>query len=290
MIIEQTDRENISLRMRGQVLSEMNHAYLNNWIGLPEPESFQLTTALAILQAAGCPEEETKLLSTVLLLVYHGLSIHEHIDETNSLEEKYRQLHVLAGDYYSSKYFYLLADGGKIDLIGLFAETIARINEAKVELAALGHKADMEKYMAIQERIYGGLLEMLCSHYLRNQTILQDVVRVLVQTHIVGIEYQHSMNGQYRDNLAYLYLLEKASKEDRKALISNAGESNSTLLPLHVKYGTASYLLDRFKAGLMTARSLLSVRNMETIDDIFGTVCDYLDFTYIKTQPIVEER
>lgn len=291
MIIEQTDRENISLQLRGQVLAEMEHAYLNDWIGLPDPESFQLITSSAILQAASCSNEDTRLISTVLMLVHHGLTIHEQVDESRSYEEKIRQLQVLAGDYYSSKYFYLLATVGKIELIGLFAEAIALINETKAELTARrGTGLNIDTYLSLNERIYGELLLLLASYYHHDQPIMKDTIRLLVRTHILGMEYRQFAAGRYTDNLAHLYLLSRANEEERKYLSSNAGIMESRVIALHVKYGTSGYLADHLHRGLAAAKSLVAVYGSKTVEETMGRVFSYLNDAYLNPGQIAEER
>ncbi|MFC4768915.1 heptaprenyl diphosphate synthase component 1 [Effusibacillus consociatus] len=292
LIIEQTDRENVSLRMRGQVLSEMNHTYLTNRIGLPNLEQFQLKTAIAILETAGCSKKETELITSVLLLIYHGLSVHENIDE-NQIEGNFRQLKVLAGDYYSSKYYYLLASQGQIELIGLFAEAVAKINEAKAERAALLRldQSNTDKYLLLTERIHGELLYALCSRYLRAESVTFDLVRLLVKAHIFGIEYNQFLSGHWYANLSYLFIKEQATEEEIRLLASKHSYlQDSKIMTIHVKYGTSSYLFEQLQTGLVTVQSLLSVPDSPIAAERFNRICAFLKESYMETQRIVEER
>lgn len=292
LIIEQKDRENVSLCISEQVRSEMEHAYLTRWIGLPNPELFQLKAAAAVLQTAGCSPEETKLVATVLLLIHHGLFVHEHIDECHQ-DEKIRQLKVLAGDYYSSKYFYLLAAGGKIDLIGSFAEAIVRINEAKAERVSLLRLANpgIDRYLAVNERIHGELLYALCSRYLREHPIVFDLVKLLIRAYVLGTEYREFMTGHYFGNLSQVYLGSQVTEEESRMIGSAALYGQETkVTAIHVKYGTSSFLYERFRTGLMTARSLVSVLDSGPAAESFDGVCRYLDEAYLETPRIVEER
>ncbi|WP_083910637.1 heptaprenyl diphosphate synthase component 1 [Effusibacillus pohliae] len=291
LIIEQTEREYASLRMRGQVLAEMNHAFLTDRIGLPELERFQLTTAAAILQTAGCSQDETELVSTVLLLVYHGLSVHEQIDQPHS-DVQSRQLKVLAGDYYSSKFFYLLAADGKIELIGLFAEAIARVNEAKAEkLSLFKQPVSTDKYLSLSERIEGELLYVLCSHYLHSRPEINDIVRLLVRTHVLGIEYNRFLSGHYAGNLSEVYIRNQATEDELRLLSSNPSYlQDAKIMPIHVKYGTSAFLYERLEVGLMTARSLLKLQDSQTVAERFFGICDDLGQLYLQPRRIVEER
>ncbi|GAX89719.1 heptaprenyl diphosphate synthase component 1 [Effusibacillus lacus] len=285
MIIEQTDREHMSLRMCGQVLSEMHHSYLTKLIGLPNPELFQLNTALSILRTAGCSGEETELLATALMLIYHGLSVHEQIEETHA--DATQQLKVLAGDYYSSKYFYLLASWGQVDKIGLFAEAIARINEAKAERFALFQKerSNTDKYLFLCERIEGELLYVLCSQYLQGKPVVADLVRMLVRTYVMGNEYNQFLSGEYNRNFSHVYLTNRATEDE----LANAFLQETKVMTLHVKYGTSGFMFNQLEAGLMTVRQLLSIQESPVAVESFSDVIEFLNDMYLQPRKNVEE-
>lgn len=290
LLIEQSDRENVdvSLRMRGQVLSEMDHFYLTNRLGLPVLEQFQLQTVTAILETSTCPKEDAELITTVLLLIYHGLSVHEHIDD-NVTDEKCRQLKVLAGDYYSSKYFHLLAKSGDIELVGIFAEAVARINEAKAERISLFQsvKSSADKYMHLSERIYGELLFAICNRYHRTQPIISDIVRMLVRTYVLGTEYAQFVSGHYFENLSHMYIKGRASEEELRYFSPNYTYlQESKLMTTHVKYGTSSYLFEQLQTGFFTTKSLVSVLDSAGAAKSFDDLCSYLDQTCLETNQL----
>ncbi|QQK79857.1 heptaprenyl diphosphate synthase component 1 [Salicibibacter cibi] len=70
---------------------------------------------------------------TTAMLVEAALTAHEHIPLHNNdtAEVKKNQLTVLAGDLYSSLYYYRLAKMADIPLIRLFSESIQTMNDAK---------------------------------------------------------------------------------------------------------------------------------------------------------------
>lgn len=294
MISGHIEKDNVSLHMRGQVLSEMEHAYLNRWLGVPRLDIFQMQAATAVLRAVNCPAQDLRLLCTVLLLIHHGLSAHEHIDRADALGEKTRQLQVLAGDYYSSKYFYLLAASGKVDLIAVFAKAITAINEAKTERADLLKrftKVHMEHYITLSECIHGELLYALTSTFTHGNPLINDLTRVLVQTYIFVEEYHQFRDGQLKGNLSHVYLMSKANAEEVRHLRASETEiPDSKLLPLHVKYGTSAFLYSRVEEGLATIKTMLSLEESEEVRESLAVVCDLLGQTFQDTKQKVEER
>jgi hypothetical protein len=148
----------------------------------------------------------------------------------------------------------------------------------------------METYLSLHERIYGELLSMLALYYFHDQPIMKDIVRLLVRTHVLGTEYRQFAAGRYTDNLAHLYVLNRANEEERKYLLSNIGTLESRVIALHVKYGTSGYLTDHLHTGLSAAKSLLAVYGSKTIDETMGRVCNYLNDAYLNPGQIAEER
>lgn len=74
-------------------------------------------------------------LATVLLQT--GLDIHDWINQeahadVASLVERRRQLRVLAGDFFSAKFYRMLAETGQIQLIQEMTQAICRVNELKL--------------------------------------------------------------------------------------------------------------------------------------------------------------
>ncbi|WP_310550116.1 heptaprenyl diphosphate synthase component 1 [Paenibacillus glufosinatiresistens] len=90
-------------------------------------------------------EELAELYALVTGLVQLGLDTHEEIERPalGSGEEamRSRQLKVLAGDYFSSWFYRLLAEKGEIERVGSLSEAIAEYNVKKAELYGEGSRA-----------------------------------------------------------------------------------------------------------------------------------------------------
>jgi hypothetical protein len=234
--------------IRTKIQAEMEHAYLSSWLPKPVLESLQLFLASAMARAAGLSAEERETVISTLLLIYHGLAVHDEIEILAAREdERYRQLGVLAGDYYSSKYYRLLAEAGHVALIGVFARAIQTVNEAKAELERdlLDFTMTPARYLELQTIIHGTLLHSLRSAYLSDQAHWEDTVTHLVRAAILAKEWQRAPQIPVTRTMANLTVWQQASSEERKwwkQLVAGKSQDQNRLVSLHVKYGTSSAL------------------------------------------------
>ncbi|MGZ4105747.1 MAG: heptaprenyl diphosphate synthase component 1 [Tumebacillaceae bacterium] len=241
-------RADLDLRVQdisSKIHVEMGHSYLSKVLQRPELEQLQLVLAQAMVRAAGLAKSEAETVVSTMMLIYHGLAVHEEIDTlAANADERYRQLGVLAGDYYSSKYYRLLAGAGLIHLIGTFARAIQVINEAKAELErdTSDYGIQIERYLEMQETIHGTLLHALRETYLPGQALWEELVTLLVRATVLVKELGKNSTQVWSRTLTNLMVWQQASGEERKWLKQmKAGKGpEHRLLSLHVKYGTSS--------------------------------------------------
>ncbi len=290
-------QQRISLELRFQqaesrVYAEMEHRYLNGIIRCPDLEMMQFTLAEAMLREAGLTEEQVGTVVSTMLLIYHGLEIHEDIDTLAAhSDERYRQLGVLAGAYYSSKYYRLLAEAGQVPLIGHFAQAIQMINEAKAELERdpLDFSLSSERYLDIQERIHGMLLHSIRSVYLPHHPRWQQIVETFVRVSVMQKELNNPSTGWSR-TLANLMIWDRATSEERKwlkGLLRGKGYDHSRLMSMYVKYGTSALIFRKISDLMELVRPLLP-QDGETAGDMQGLCDRMLEFTPVSRR-ICEE-
>ncbi|MGZ4135133.1 MAG: heptaprenyl diphosphate synthase component 1 [Tumebacillaceae bacterium] len=247
-MLQVQQRADLDLRVQdisSKIHVEMGHSYLSKVLQRPELEQLQLVLAQAMVRAAGLAKSEAETVVSTMMLIYHGLAVHEEIDTLAAhADERYRQLGVLAGDYYSSKYYRLLAEAGLIHLIGTFARAIQVINEAKAELErdTSDYGIQIERYLEMQETIHGTLLHALRETYLPGQALWEELVTLLVRATVLVKELGKNSTQVWSRTLTNLMVWQQASGEERKWLKQmKAGKGpEHRLLSLHVKYGTSS--------------------------------------------------
>jgi heptaprenyl diphosphate synthase len=81
---------------------------------------------------------EDELYALVVSLVQMGLDTHDMIDTLSGIrspgEMRSRQLKVLAGDYFSSRFYQLLALAGRIPAISKLSDAVCEVNAGKMSL------------------------------------------------------------------------------------------------------------------------------------------------------------
>jgi heptaprenyl diphosphate synthase len=170
--------ENIEERVRAYT----QHPYLHA-CQVPQTVSrFHFDVANAILVAAGVDESTTESVLEAVLLLEQGLSMHDHVNVRSGI---LRQLTVLAGDYNSSQYYYILSRIGDLKLMGTLSDAVVRINEAKMELREFGDRVDSETYLRLQETIHGKLLVALAERYLGTTGAWTSYIQSLVKAYVL---------------------------------------------------------------------------------------------------------
>lgn len=122
----------------------------------------------------------SEVYGTVTALLQTGLDIHDRVAPGDDSEEEQamrtRQLKVLAGDYYSSRFYELLAAAGEVGMIAELSRAIADVNRRKMELylrIQKGAAPELREYLdevaGIKVRLFEGfdglLTGPLLSHW-----------------------------------------------------------------------------------------------------------------------------
>ncbi|MCL6594351.1 MAG: heptaprenyl diphosphate synthase component 1 [Alicyclobacillus sp.] len=150
----------------------------------PYASRFHFDVAKTILATANVPVETAWPVLEAVLLLEQGLSIHDAVDEPAELK---RQLFVLAGDLYSSHYYWILAELDDERLLDRLCAAVVQINEAKAACARLPADAPPEAYIELQEVIQGSLLFALADHFLPDADWAPQI-RSLVRGYVVQKE------------------------------------------------------------------------------------------------------
>lgn len=249
--------ERLSRAERARTLVErlLCHEALDRAHIAPRASRMQLLLGSFILDRGGVSHEEGEQVLAALLLIYHGLALHEDVPDGNAAPDKSGQLTVLGGDYYSSLFYRILAEAGRIDLIGRFARAIADMQVAKISLYRFAYSDACEehRYIADVLTVEGALLRALGETFApdpRTATLVDAALRA----HIYEAEIMQR-SGPYEHTLANVLLWSALTPDERRewrTSVRTIGAKRWTST-LHAKYGTLGRLLQ----GLGDAMNLL---------------------------------
>lgn len=177
-------KEDMFQRVDHLAQQHMYHHYLAQ-CGIRQSVSrFHFDVSYAILAAAKIQPHEMEQVLTAVLLLEQGLSIHDRVDDENQLHQP---LIVLAGDYDSSKYYYILARLNQSRLVHRLCEAVAAVNEAKIRIVTETELAN-EEYLWLMEIVAGKLLSALALHCFGENDIWSSNIKSLVRAYVVQTE------------------------------------------------------------------------------------------------------
>ncbi|PDZ60225.1 heptaprenyl diphosphate synthase [Bacillus cereus] len=149
-------------------MEKLRHPYFINYIEEPFIDEEKIALLYGALKSANLHIEQIEHYVVTIMLVQIALDTHERVSNKAGEEEiefhKCRQLTVLAGDYYSGLYYYLLSMNRDIVLIRALAEGIKEINEHKIMLYQKAHETTDDIIKSVVT-IESALLQKTCDHF-----------------------------------------------------------------------------------------------------------------------------
>lgn len=112
------------------ILMQIQQNTLQKYTGIPVVDDERLFFTLLPLLNGEEWDSSVETASIAISLIFSALAAHDLVKEDNATAKE-QQLQVLAGDYYSGRYYQLLAKEHKIDLIQQLSNGVACITEHK---------------------------------------------------------------------------------------------------------------------------------------------------------------
>ena len=221
----------------------------------------QLLLGSIILFKGGVAGAIRDRILAAMLLVYHGLALHEDIAEDSTAQSRQGRLTILGGDYYSSLFYRLLAETGRIDLVSRFSEAVAKVNVAKTSLHQSKNDDSYkpEHYMSDVMIVQGALLHALCAAFAPD-----SATEALVDAALRAGVYDDELCKANRPAVLTLasVLLGSVVTPDERRQISHVSPFVSILAgdkrvaSLHAKYGTIGRLFQGFRDAANRVQTL----------------------------------
>ncbi|PZD93527.1 heptaprenyl diphosphate synthase [Paenibacillus sambharensis] len=224
---------------------------------LPEFPDFRVRLLYTLLSEGKASAEHHELYALVVSLVQMGLDIHDHIDTDTAvlsqMRMRERQLNVLAGDYYSARFYHLLSQAGQVGMVRSLSDAICEINRQKMNLYILmrQQKLTAEEYMAacteLKSGLFAGFGTLLDeAHSLLWPELLADVSRCdAVMDELERVSEPLRFEGSW----GYWYVLELGTEEERLKLLQH-GREESYIKLLSRKYDLRGQLIRMLKQAV----------------------------------------
>ncbi|MCL6573534.1 MAG: heptaprenyl diphosphate synthase component 1 [Bacillus sp. (in: Bacteria)] len=149
--------------IREQVGKSIFDTYLLQYIDAPIIDEDKLLILISIMDRLELSFNEMQNYALSTMLIQIALDTHEHISDS-SVDEKNRQLTVLAGDYFSGLYYKHLAESEDILMIKALSKGIKEVNENKISVYQKDSEGT-EKLMTSIKLIESSLLTNLSRYF-----------------------------------------------------------------------------------------------------------------------------
>ncbi|UFT97628.1 heptaprenyl diphosphate synthase component 1 [Radiobacillus kanasensis] len=155
-------------RIKSAIEKQISHPYLERYIPKPFIDNDKLMILTSLMNTTDLSESKKDHYIITTMLVQVALDTHDLVTnqsmEKESVQHKVeRQLTVLAGDYYSGLYYFLLSKLDDVDMIHVLASAIKEINELK--MSAYYNKPDsIQDWMRVVKQIESLLIQRVAEH------------------------------------------------------------------------------------------------------------------------------
>lgn len=230
----------------------------------PDGRTLLLYTMLSHQPAASSHKE---LLSLVTSLVQLGLDTHDEVKNGAAGGKsglpfmRAQQLKVLAGDYFSSRFYHLLSQAGQIDAVRRISEAVCEVNEIKMKVYAKVKqlKLNAEEYVQYGAEIKSGLFLSFTGfmHGLYERLwpeLLERFCRCEVLLHEL---HAAEKTSEPYSGWGFWHVMEEGGEDDRRTLAEQR-EDAGTVRHMMDKYGVAEKLGSLLRQSTLQLREVLA--------------------------------
>ena len=275
--------------------SFMEYDMIQQNTDLPEFPEFRARLLFALLLRNDHQKQYSELYTVATSLIQIGLDTHDRVPFSNNLKEKKatrsRQLKVLAGDYFSSRFYQLLSQAGQIEMIKQLSNAICEVNRLKINLYLLmkQFKLTAEEYIQqsvnIKVQLFLSFTKLLDGITLR---CWPDILKGYTQCEVITEEiYRSETLHNFEDSWAFWHLLQFATREEKKQLVA-VERDNIMMHQLIMKYNISSQLYNMLELQIQQVGDKIRQLDSEKlIHDLFQIGEPFTK--YLSRQKVIDE-
>jgi heptaprenyl diphosphate synthase len=262
---------------------------------LPQFPELRARLLYTMLRKNEQPVDESELFTLVTSLAQFALDTHDRVAEAEPVEDlqhmRSRQLRVLAGDYFSGRFYHLLAQAGQIDLTRQLSFAICEANRMKMNLyqTMKQFKLSADEYIHELARSRIQLFLIFSSRLEeKHRSAWPDLLLRLTTCEIIAEELEKCETVQLdRDSWTYWHLLEKGSQDEMQHIQSGLTDPGS-IRTLTSKYQVKRHLFQRLETQVKSLEDLFRRIDPErTISGLAGLLEPFMRF--LAAPQVIEE-
>ncbi|MFJ8086863.1 heptaprenyl diphosphate synthase component 1 [Lysinibacillus sp. NPDC095746] len=155
--------QNSIAQLKTEIFMDVRHRTLQKYTGLPVLDENQLFYLLVPFFNGEEWQQDEREAAITVGIVYAALAAHDHIKELDATSKE-QQLTVLAGDFYSGRYYEILAMSGNVALIRNLSQGIVARCEHQIKVYE-AEKRSSEQWFASITNIESGLISKFFELY-----------------------------------------------------------------------------------------------------------------------------
>jgi heptaprenyl diphosphate synthase len=248
---------------------------------LPEFPDFRTRLLFAFLNKHDRLKSSSELYALVTSLVQLALDTHDMVAITSDAKEKKaarsRQLKVLAGDYFSSRFYHLLSQAGQIELIRVLSGAICEVNRLKMNLYMMMKqlKVTAEEYIqhsvAIRSRLFLSFASMMEEMY---HKVWPDVLDSFTRCELLFEElFRAESMEHFHGSWGYWHIMQNGTKEERKTLQAEDADAGK-LRMLVLKHNVSAHLLKLLEGAMAQLEAKVSQIGSDKLTDELYACCE----------------
>ncbi|RIE04645.1 heptaprenyl diphosphate synthase [Cohnella faecalis] len=216
----------------------MYHDMIGKHTELPDFPEARIRLLYSVLGHQPAASLNKELMALVASLVQMGLDTHDTVRNENApsgeksgiLSMRAQQLKVLAGDFFSARFYQLLSQAGQIDAVRRMSEAVCEVNRVKMifytKMKQL--KLNAEEYVQLSSEIRSGLfvaftafMQGLC------ERLWPEIVERFSRCEVLLKEIrQVEQTSDLESSWGVWHIMQEGSEEDRLALAQRQEDSS----------------------------------------------------------------
>jgi heptaprenyl diphosphate synthase len=239
---------------------------------LPDFPELRMNVLHAFLRYTTPVASQPKLQEAIALavsLMQHGLDTHELVNGKEGTRE--RQMTVLAGDYFSSRFYQLLSQAESIHAIALVSQAVCDVNRLKMNVylktkrLLLTAEEYLRSAVEINTHLYVAFTSWMDEVYRKT---CPPIMRTIAECECIAREITRVQPERIKNGWAYWYVLQNGTPDEMEWLVQ--GKLDETKLQtILLKYNIAGKLTDMWETKISELRNLLrSVQSDKLADEL----------------------